>query len=112
TVQDVNAGTPDPAELLRRLLRGRDGPLLHTERVPARPGRTVAWPEWVPEALRDALAKRGIAQPWQHQADAAELAHAGSNVIMSTGTASGKSLGYLLPVLSHLLADPRASALY
>jgi DEAD/DEAH box helicase domain-containing protein len=111
-VQDVSAGTPDPAELLRRLLRGRDGPLLHIERVSARPGRTVAWPDWVPKELRKALAGRGITEPWQHQAEAAELAHAGSNVIMSTGTASGKSLGYLLPALSRLLAEPRATALY
>jgi DEAD/DEAH box helicase domain-containing protein len=43
---------------------------------------------------------------------AAELARAGQHVIISTGTASGKSLAYLLPVLSRLLEDPRATALY
>ena len=31
---------------------------------------------------------------------------------MATGTASGKSLAYQLPVLTALAADPRATALY
>ena len=43
---------------------------------------------------------------------AADLVRAGEHVIISTGTASGKSLAYLLPVLSHLLDQPRATALY
>ena len=43
---------------------------------------------------------------------AAEVARAGSSVVLSTGTASGKSLGYLLPLLSDLLEDPSARALY
>jgi DEAD/DEAH box helicase domain-containing protein len=40
---------------------------------------------------------------WKHQLDAAELAHGGSHVVLSTGTASGKSLGYLLPALSDVV---------
>jgi DEAD/DEAH box helicase domain-containing protein len=43
---------------------------------------------------------------------AAELAHGGSCVVVATGTASGKSLAYLLPVLTELLGDDRAGALY
>src|SRR5579875_1479537 len=43
---------------------------------------------------------------------AAELAHAGRHVVVSTGTASGKSLAYQLPILNTLAADPRARALY
>ena len=43
---------------------------------------------------------------------AAELAHAGQSVVLATGTASGKSLAYLLPVLTDLLEDERATALY
>jgi hypothetical protein len=54
TVSRVTVARTDPAELLRRLLRGRaeaDGPLLHVERVPARPGETPHWPGWVPPSL-------------------------------------------------------------
>ena len=103
----------DPERLLERLTaRGEAGCLTHVERVPARPGRTVPWPAWVPEELRRRLAERGIAAPWSHQEAAASLAHAGTHVVVSTGTGSGKSLAYQLPVLASLLADPRATALY
>jgi DEAD/DEAH box helicase domain-containing protein len=101
----------DPEELLRRLTRGLDC-LTHVERVPSRPGSTVDWPSWVPADLRTALRARGVDRPWSHQAAAADLAHAGRHVVVSTGTASGKSLAYHLPVLTVLAADPRATALY
>jgi DEAD/DEAH box helicase domain-containing protein len=101
----------DPGELLRRLTRGVDC-LTHVEQVPSRAGSTVDWPPWVPADLRAALHARGVERPWSHQAAAAELAHAGRHVVVSTGTASGKSLAYHLPVLTALAADPRATALY
>ncbi len=63
------------------------------------------WPEWVGQDLVAALAGRGVAMPWSHQTDAAEAAWAGRNVVISTGTASGKSLGYLLPSLSAITSS-------
>ena len=59
-----------------------------------------------------AFVDRGVTQPWSHQAAAADLAHSGRHVVLSTGTASGKSLAYQLPILTTLAADPRARALY
>jgi DEAD/DEAH box helicase domain-containing protein len=50
----------------------------------------------------------GIEHPWAHQALAAEHALDGESVIVSTGTASGKSLAYLVPVLSTLLDGSEA----
>lgn len=52
----------------------------------------------------------GIERPWAHQARVAELALDGESVVVATGTASGKSLAYLVPVLSALLdgAGPAA----
>src|SRR5262245_18409847 len=68
---------PEPAELLDRLVSGRrrgptdDGGLLtHVARVPARPGITVPWPEWVHPELRATLAAQGIGAPWRHQVEA------------------------------------------
>jgi DEAD/DEAH box helicase domain-containing protein len=103
-----------PASLLAALLRD---PALaervtHVEHVPARAGRTAPWPLWVPELLVDRLGLVGVPLPWEHQAAAAELAHSGTSVVLATGTASGKSLGYLMPVLSALLEDDTATALY
>ncbi|GIM90436.1 hypothetical protein Ato02nite_022290 [Paractinoplanes toevensis] len=72
----------------------------------------MAWPSWAAPAFVDACRDRGIISPWAHQATAANLAVEGTNVVLATGTASGKSLGYQMPVLSRLLTDPRATALY
>ncbi|HEY7175598.1 MAG TPA: DEAD/DEAH box helicase, partial [Micromonosporaceae bacterium] len=102
---------PDPAELLQRLTRGVDC-LTHVERVTARRGTPASWPEWVPRDLRRVLRTRGVVRPWSHQAAAADLAFQGHHVVVSTGTASGKSLAYHLPVLATLTNDTRATALY
>ena len=82
----------------------RAGHPVHVEHIPARAGREVPWPAWVPAAVVDAFAARGVRAPWSHQALAADHARAGRNVIISTAAASGKSLGYLLPALSAVLA--------
>jgi len=52
----------------------------------------------------------GVTQLWSHQREAADLAHGGSHVVISTGTSSGKSLGYLLPVLSDVLDGADAAS--
>jgi DEAD/DEAH box helicase domain-containing protein len=89
------------AATLRILERGAiAGRLTHTERLPARPGQRVPWPGWVPSEVVAAFGQAGIAGPWAHQAAAAEHARAGRNVILATGTASGKSVGYLAPALT------------
>ncbi|WP_099024828.1 DEAD/DEAH box helicase [Mycolicibacterium palauense] len=87
-------------------------PVRHVAEMPARGGEADAWPLWAdPEVVR-AFTARGITAPWSHQARAATLAHEGRHVVVATGTASGKSLAYQLPVLTALAADPRARALY
>ncbi|HEX6469412.1 MAG TPA: DEAD/DEAH box helicase [Streptosporangiaceae bacterium] len=73
--------------------------------VPARPGRHASWPAWVPPLVIDRLALDGIEAPWEHQAAAASLARDGTSVIIATGTASGKSLAYLLPSLAAVLDE-------
>ena len=79
---------------------GRSERLTHLEVLPARPGRRAQWPSWADPALVTAWRARGIEAPWQHQVDTAEAAHRGDHVVLATGTASGKSLGFLLPALT------------
>lgn len=79
---------------------------------PARPAEFAPWPSWIHPPLRDHLVGEGIPELYSHQAATADLAHGGRDVVVATGTSSGKSLGYLLPVLSALAADPTACALY
>jgi DEAD/DEAH box helicase domain-containing protein len=102
------------ASLLQRLLLDptRRERVTHVEHVPARAGRRTDWPVWVPPLLVDRLALQGVSAPWEHQAQAADLARGGQSVVIATGTASGKSLAYLLPVLSGLLDDAQATSLY
>ena len=94
-----------PSHLLRSLStrHADDERLTHLEVLPARPGATADWPEWLPGPLREAWSDRGVARPWTHQVEAAEAGRAGRHVVLSTGTASGKSLGYLMPVLTRIL---------
>lgn len=89
-----------------------DSPVTHVERLRAQQGVTADWPAWVPAPLRDAYAGCGIQRPWLHQVQAAEHAWFGHSTVLATGTATGKSLGYQLPVISELLRDRRATALY
>lgn len=103
------------SELLAAALAGTatdERPLRHVAELPPRSGRPHDWPAWAEPDVVKALADRGIAAPWSHQFAAAELAHAGRHVVVSTGTASGKSLAYQLPVLNALATDPRARVLY
>ncbi len=85
--------------------RGQGDRLTHLELLPERSGRVAPWPEWVPNTLVEAWAGRGITSPWTHQVEAAEAAYAGEHVVISTSTASGKSLGYLMPALTTVLAE-------
>ena len=93
--------TVPAARILRR--GARSGRLMHVEEIPGRPGEGVAWPDWVPDEITQALSRAGVVRPWAHQAVMAEHAHQGRNVIISTPAASGKSLGYLLPALTSVL---------
>lgn len=69
------------------------------ERLPARPARYAPWPAGLDPRLITALQTQGIDQLYTHQAQAVAAALAGQNVVAVTGTASGKTLGYNLPVL-------------
>jgi DEAD/DEAH box helicase domain-containing protein len=91
---------------------------VHSERIPARAAQLANWPDWLAPEIREAFAERGIDRPWIHQAEAANLAHRGQHVVLSTGTASGKSLAFGMPVLQAIhdgLSAPNgrgATALY
>ena len=72
-----------------------DGQVVHVERIPARAARHQALTSPLPDAVA-ALVPGG--RLWTHQAAAVDLARSGTSVAVSTGTASGKSLCYQLPV--------------
>ena len=86
--------------------------ITHIEQEPARRAQFAEWPQWVDPGLKQLLIDEGLHTPYTHQATCADLAWRGEDVVISTGTSSGKSLGYQLPVLTRLMQDPTACALY
>ncbi len=80
--------------------------------IPPRPADLKAIPSDMPYTLREILTSRGIQALYSHQAEAWEVARAGGNMAVATGTASGKTLAYNLPVLAALLKDENGRALY
>jgi DEAD/DEAH box helicase domain-containing protein len=110
-----NSGSDFGRELLACALEGTDPnehPLRHVADLSPRQGRLQPWPQWADRDVVRAFHDRGIEAMWSHQLAASDLAHDGRHVVLSSGTASGKSLAYQLPILTALKANPRARALY
>jgi len=82
------------------------------QQLPPRQAQTEPLPEGLPTQLAAGLESLGISELYSHQAQAWRHILAGANVVLATGTASGKTLAYNLPVLSNLLASEQARALY
>jgi DEAD/DEAH box helicase domain-containing protein len=81
-------------------------------RIPARPPRYAPWPAGLDPRVVESVQARGINRLYAHQGQAIEAALRGENVVVVTGTASGKTLCYNVPVLNSLIRDPAARALY
>src|ERR1700690_2759608 len=79
---------------------------------PPRSAQTHPLPPDTPAALREALLGRGINFLYSHQLQAWDFTRAGKNIVIATGTASGKTLAYNLPVITSIVNDDAARALY
>jgi DEAD/DEAH box helicase domain-containing protein len=80
--------------------------------IPSRDAREDVLPESLDPAVVSALLGRGLTGLYSHQAEAFAAAERGEHVMVSTGTASGKTLAFNLPVLNALAAEPKLRALY
>src|SRR6266536_3340699 len=89
------------------LLEG--GELAHVETLPAADPRVASLPDDLDPGLREALPFDGL---YTHQRDAWDIAARGEHLILATGTASGKSLAFNLPVLDAIAREPKNRALY
>jgi DEAD/DEAH box helicase domain-containing protein len=90
---------------------GRGDQLVATSHLGARKAQTGPLPDRLHPAVAEALGRTGIEAVYSHQTETFEAVRDG-HVILTTGTASGKSLAFNLPVLDTLARDPRARALY
>ncbi|MFY7952049.1 MAG: DEAD/DEAH box helicase, partial [Armatimonadaceae bacterium] len=85
--------------------------IVHTEVVPGSSACFADIDPPLPDRLAAALSRQGIDRLWSHQAAALDLARSGFPFVVTTPTASGKSLCYLAPILEMLLVDRQARAL-
>ncbi|MBA2474935.1 MAG: DEAD/DEAH box helicase, partial [Actinobacteria bacterium] len=94
-----------------RLLAGAEE-VAYLGSEPSREPRLEPVPLRLDGRVREALAARGITTLYGHQAEAWEAACRGEHVAVTTGTASGKTLAFNLPVLDALAREPKRRALY
>src|SRR5437899_12515421 len=92
------------------LLQGEEIAYVGTE--PAREALLAPLPDELHPRVRDALAAQGIDQLYTHQREAWDAAANGEHIVVTTGTASGKTLAFNLPVLDALAREPRNRVLY
>jgi DEAD/DEAH box helicase domain-containing protein len=92
------------------LLTGEE--LAHLTTEPARAPHAEPLPAQLDPRVREALAASGVTELFTHQAEAWETAARGEHLIVTTGTASGKTLAFNLPILDALARDPKLRALY
>src|SRR5262245_25361149 len=101
----LTGGTPDRADT-------PDGWVTTVRRLPPLESRYAPVGDLLDSRLTEVLRQRGVDQLYTHQAAAIDHALAGRHVVVTTPTASGKTLCYNAPVLSTILRDPSARAVY
>jgi len=80
--------------------------------LPAKPAQTVPFPDDVLAELASLLQQNGIHSLYTHQETTWKHIQQGRNVVVVTGTSSGKTLCYNLPILDRLMRDAQARAMY
>lgn len=105
--------TPDPAAALAEVLADPFAAqrVVHSVRVPERAAVSATTSKEIAPEVARALTRCGIGELWAHQAEAIDHLRDGRSVVVATGTASGKSLVYLVPILEELLAGGTATSM-
>jgi DEAD/DEAH box helicase domain-containing protein len=112
-MEDSRGSGLDVSALLDALRHapGYRGQMEHIRELPGRAARYGEPAEPLHPATRQMLSALGVERLFVHQAEALDAARADENLVIATGTASGKSLCYLLPLIETLATDPQATAL-
>ena len=86
--------------------------VVYNRTLPAQEGQYADYPESLLPEIKSYLSEKGIDQLYCHQADMFERAQEKKNIVITTSTASGKTLSFLLPVLQEILKHPSSRALF
>jgi DEAD/DEAH box helicase domain-containing protein len=104
----------DTEEFLKRINRSRffSDQIVHIQAIPERPAVFGDVPDGIDPRVQNILSKSGINQLYSHQASAIDSVRHGKNIIIVTGTASGKTLCYNIPAMETLINDTAATMLF
>ncbi len=86
--------------------------VIYKKIVEARAAEYVDYPDQMNPDICEYLSESGITRLYTHQAEMFERAMKGENLVITTSTASGKTLSFLLPILQEILKDPKTRALF
>lgn len=86
--------------------------IVYKKTVSPRAGEYVEYPDNLLPELSEFLNRSGIKSLYCHQAEMFTKAAEGKNVVITTSTASGKTLSFLLPVIQEILENPLARAIF
>lgn len=95
-----------------RILLKHDERIIATRSLQARPAVFVDPPQQLHPELKNWMHQNGYSKLYSHQGEMFEKAHAGKSVVITTGTASGKSLSFYLPVVQRILENPSRRAMF
>src|SRR5512137_2990151 len=104
----------NPTEFINHLKQQSfyDDQVAHIERLSPRRASYASLERPLLRPLVEAIQAGGTARLYTHQAEAINAVRAGQDVVVATGTASGKTLCYNLPTLEAILLNPQARAVY
>ncbi|MFA6107139.1 MAG: DEAD/DEAH box helicase [Candidatus Latescibacterota bacterium] len=85
--------------------------IIHVQELPARSAQYREVADGLDPRVTAALSHVGIERLYSHQAEAVEQVRTGASIAVVTGTASGKTLCYVVPMAEALVAEPRATML-
>jgi DEAD/DEAH box helicase domain-containing protein len=107
-------GRVDPRAFLDELTADTDiaSSLVHVQHLPARAPAIEPFPDGLPDLLVSRLGLTGVRGLYPHQADGLAVLRDGRDLVIATGTASGKTLVYNAAFAEAALTRPKATALY
>ncbi len=86
--------------------------IIYKKTLPKREASYIDFPNEMSTDIKNYLEGKGIHQLYSHQAEMFELAMMRKNLVITTATASGKTLSFLLPVLQDILKNPLVRAIF
>jgi DEAD/DEAH box helicase domain-containing protein len=104
----------DPRAFLDELTADPDTArsLVHVQHLPARAPAIEPFPDGLPDLLVSRLGLTGVRGLYPHQTDGLAVLRDGRDLVIATGTASGKTLVYNAAFAEAALTQPKATALY